>query len=360
MNDFAQEQKSLTVRQPAPAGMDAMMRAEIDMQISTAHAYPRSLTKVARNVTELVTMSKETAGSCIYSLPRGGKAIVGPSIRLAEILFSQWGNCTGGSRTVEVNRVEGYIEAEGIFHDLETNSKTVKRVRRSIKNRNGGTYTDDMIIVTANAAGSIAFRNATLAGVPRSIWGEAYAMAEHTIKGDVKTLPERRDAGMKAMAAFGLSSEDVCKILGVEGLRDIGIDELVVIGGYHNALKDGEVEAEKLLRDADERIAAEEKPAKPKSAKPKPAKKAEVEAEVVEDEEPLSEGPEEGTKSKNRQITYSVGESKEHQITYSHVTGDITDGAPIDATLEFHKDALAETLADNPDYHAQLMAEIGA
>lgn len=52
--------------------------------------------------------------------------------------------------------------------------------------------------------------------------------------------------------------------------------------------------------------------------------------------------------------------SKNHQITYSHVTGDMTDGAPMDATLEFHKDALAKMLAEDPDLHAKLMAEIGA
>lgn len=51
---------------------------------------------------------------------------------------------------------------------------------------------------------------------------------------------------------------------------------------------------------------------------------------------------------------------KDHLITYGHVSGDITDGAPMDATLEFHKEALAEMLADDPDLHAKLLAEIGA
>lgn len=257
MNDLMQidERNGAVPQLPGSGGIDAVTRAEIDIQISTAHAYPRSMTRVAQNVKNLVTMSKQTAESCIFSLPRGGKPIVGPSIRLAEILFSQWGNCTGGSRTVDVNRKEGYVEAEGVFHDLETNAKTVRRTRRSIKGRNGQVYSDDMIIVTANAAGAIAFRNAVLAGVPRPVWGEAYANCEALIRGDIKSLPEKRDGAFKAMAAFGLSQEDVCKILGVVGAKDIGVDHLVTLSGLHNALKGGEVEAEELINEAEARDA---------------------------------------------------------------------------------------------------------
>lgn len=279
MNQLMQREEMQNGRMQPPA-IDAMTRAEIDIQISTAHAYPRSLTRVARNVTDLVTMSQAAAAECIYSLPRGGKPIVGPSIRLAEILFSQWGNCTGGSRTVEVNKKEGYVEAEGVFHDLETNAKTVRRVRRRITARNGSVFNDDMIIVTANAAGSIAFRNAVLAGVPKAVWNEAYGKAEQVIRGDVKTLPERREQAFKAMAAFGLSAEDVCLILGVDGHKDIGLDELVVISGLHNSLMQEETTAEKLLAEAEENAPDTSRKRKPNAKKAK----AEDEEQVVEDE----------------------------------------------------------------------------
>ena len=33
---------------------------------------------------------------------------------------------------------------------------------------------------------------------------------------------------------------------------------------------------------------------------------------------------------------------EKHRITYGHVTDDIRDGAPVDATLKFHEDALAQ------------------
>lgn len=227
-----------------------LVTAEIDQQISTAHAYPRSITKVNRNIVSLVTLDKEFAQECTFALPRGNKPITGPSIRMAEVVFSQWGNCRGGARVVHVDRKEMFIEAEGVFHDLETNAATTKRVRRRISDKNGKLLSDDMIIVTGNAACSIAFRNAVLAGVPKMVWGPAYDNALRMIKGDVKTLPERRTNAMTTMAAFGLKPEQVFLMLGVRGMDDIGLDQIVTLGGLHNALKNEEVTVEELLAGA--------------------------------------------------------------------------------------------------------------
>lgn len=227
-----------------------LVAAEIDQQISTAHAYPRSITKVNRNIVGLVTLDQDFAKECTFALPRGGKPITGPSIRMAEVVFSQWGNCRGGARVVHVDRKEMFVEAEGIFHDLETNAATTKRVRRRISDKNGKVLSDDMIIVTGNAACSIAFRNAVLAGVPKMVWGPAYEHALKMIKGDVKTLPERRTTAMTAMAAFGLKPEQVFQLCGVKGMDDIGLDQIVIIGGLHNALKNEEITVEELLANA--------------------------------------------------------------------------------------------------------------
>src|SRR5487761_2139159 len=115
----------------------SLARAEIDQQITTAHAFPRSVTRVVKNITSLATMDDDAAAECVYALPRGGKPIKGPSIRLAEIVAGQWGNCRVGARVVHVDRIEKFVEAEGIFHDLETNTATTSRVRRRISDKNG-------------------------------------------------------------------------------------------------------------------------------------------------------------------------------------------------------------------------------
>lgn len=225
----------------------SLARAEVDQQIATARALPRQLSTVVKRIETLATMDDESAEECVYALPRGGKPIKGPSIRLAEIIGSQWGNARVGARVVHVDRVEKFVEAEGVFHDLETNMATTARVRRRISDRKGALLTDDMIIVTGNAACSIAKRNAILGGVPKAVWRKAYAAVESVIAGDVKTLVERREKAMKAFAAFGAKPEQVVASLGLAGVEDITIEHMTTLMGMHSALKNGEATVEEMF-----------------------------------------------------------------------------------------------------------------
>lgn len=224
-----------------------LTKAEIDQQIATAHAFPRSIANASKKIFELVTIDEQAAEECNYALPRGGKPITGPSIRLAEIIAGQWGNCRVGARVVHVDRAEKYVEAEGVFHDLETNAATTARVRRRIVDRNGKLYNDDMIIVTGNAACSIAKRNAILAAVPKAVWRKSYEAALATIKGDIKTLSERRDKMLKAFSAFGVKPEMIFASLEVGGLEDIDLDHITTLTGMHAALKSGEATVEEMF-----------------------------------------------------------------------------------------------------------------
>lgn len=225
----------------------SLARAEIDQQIATARALPRMISRVVQNIQTLATLDAESAEECIYALPRGGKPIKGPSVRLAEIIAGQWGNCRIGTRVVHVDRIEKIVEAEGVFHDLETNVAHTARVRRRISDRGGKLLTDDMIVVTGNAAAAIAKRNAILSGVPKGVWRGAYAAVERVIAGDVKTLVERRDTAMKAFAAFGVKPELVFLAIGVSGKDDITIEHMGTLLGMHSALKSGEATVEELF-----------------------------------------------------------------------------------------------------------------
>jgi hypothetical protein len=228
----------------------SLSRAEIDIQISTARRYPRSIDRAIKNICALATLDDLTAEECIYALPRGGKPIVGPSARFAEIVFSQWGNARVASRVVQTNRDERWIEAEGIYHDLETNVATVIRTRRRIEDKKGRLLNSDMINVTGNAAAAIAKRNAILSGVPRAVWRSGYQQVEMVLKGDAETLTVRREKTMKAFAAFGLTPEQVCGALGVAGVGDIGLDHMPILRGMYAALKSGETTVEEVLRTA--------------------------------------------------------------------------------------------------------------
>jgi hypothetical protein len=225
----------------------SLARAEVDQQIATARAMPRSISRAVQNITTLATIDEQSAEECIYALPRGGKPIKGPSIRLAEIIAGQWGNCRVGARVVHVDKFEKYVEAEGVFHDLETNTATTSRVRRRLSTKAGKLFDDDMIIVTGNAACSIAKRNAILGGVPKAVWRKALETAEHVIAGDIKTLAERRERAMKAFAAFGVKSEQIFEALHIGGVDDIGLDHIVTLTGMHSAIKNGEATVEEVF-----------------------------------------------------------------------------------------------------------------
>lgn len=225
----------------------ALARAEVDQQIATARALPRSIDRAVKNVLTLATLDEESAEECVYALPRGGKPIKGPSIRLAEIIASQYGNCRVGARVVHVDRVEKFVEAEGVFHDLESNTATTARVRRRISDKNGRLLNEDMIVVTGNAACAIAKRNAILGAVPKAVWRKAYDAVEKVIAGDVKTLAERRTTAMKAFAAFGVKPEQIFAQLGVAGIDDITLEHMTTLIGMHSALKSGEETVESMF-----------------------------------------------------------------------------------------------------------------
>lgn len=249
MNDLAKyDPETGELMSTALASMEAeslplavrLAKVELDQAISTAKAYPRSLTRVRDNVSALVMLDDETAKECVYALPRGGKPIKGPSVRFAEIVASQYGNCKVGSRVVDVNKFEKYIEAEGVFIDLESGMQRTARIRRKISDKNGRVYNDDMIVVTGNAACAIALREAILKGVPKALWRRAYEEAEGVIAGDIKTLAERREGAIRAFAAWGVTPDQIFASLEIGGLDEIGLDQIATLMAMFKAIKAGE------------------------------------------------------------------------------------------------------------------------
>lgn len=221
-----------------------LAKVELDQAISTAKAYPRSLQRVRDNVSTLVMLDEETAKECVYALPRGGKPIKGPSVRFAEIVASQYGNCKVGSRVVDVNKFEKYVEAEGVFIDLESGMQRTARIRRKISDKNGRVYNDDMIVVTGNAACAIAMREAILKGVPKALWRRAYDEAEGVIAGDIKTLAERREGAIRAFAAWGITPDQIFASLEIVGQDEIGLDQIATLTAMFKAIKAGEQQVE--------------------------------------------------------------------------------------------------------------------
>ena len=243
----------LQVEAPNPAqlvaSLDRAERANIDIQVSTAKQYPRSISRCANNAVALVTMDKDTAQSCGYALPRGGKPITGPSVHLAKIIAQQYGNLRAEAKVVEIT--DKHVVSRGTAWDLENNYAVSFEVRRSIVGKNGNRFSDDMITVTGNAANSIAYRNAIFGIVPKSITDRAYKAAQHLITGDLsdeEKLIKRRDGAIKHFTdTYGITEEEVIKLCGKHTVNQIQADEIALLLGFAQSLKDGDTTVEELM-----------------------------------------------------------------------------------------------------------------
>jgi hypothetical protein len=229
-------------RPPDTAALAILSRTEIETQAGKAEARPRDLQVFQDRVGHLVALSPTTAEECFYVLPPRGdgkEGIEGPSIRFAEIIVSQYANCRVAARCIE--EAMEYVTAQGMFHDLETNVVTTSEVRRRIVDKRGRRYSLDMINQTANAACSIAKRNAILQGIPRPLWVAYYERARTIAAGDDRSLEDKRETALAAFARLGIDEAKVIKFLGVKNREEIGPAAIVKLRGTYVAIKDGEL-----------------------------------------------------------------------------------------------------------------------
>lgn len=263
--------------------------AMVDVQVATAKKYPRSVARFRKEAEALACLDEETAGECMYALPRAGKTIEGPSARFAEILLYSWGNSRAEALVIEEGAT--HVKAQGTFYDLERNVAIRKIVARRITDKGGRRYNDDMIGTTGNAACSIALRNAVFTGVPKAIWKAIYQKARLASIGKAGTLTQSRQKMLESFAKMGVAPEKVFAVLGVEGVEDIKEDQVITMRGIWNAIKDGEATVEDTFSPRTASVANGGTPdlnsrIKEKAAQPKPAPLTEEEqraADLAED-----------------------------------------------------------------------------
>lgn len=224
-------------------------RALFDVQIATAKRYPRNIKRATENALSIVTLDEETAKSCHYSVPRGGKAITGPSVHLAKIIMQQWGNLRAEARVIAVDNKQ--VTSEAVCFDLETNIAVKVQVKRSIMT-NKGRMNDDMITVTGNAANSIALRNAIYNVIPRGIVDKVYNAAKDVITGDVsneqKMNAKRLQLVSELKDTYGLTDAEVLFPVGKSAISQLTKADLLTLYGIHTAIKDGDTNVDTAFR----------------------------------------------------------------------------------------------------------------
>jgi hypothetical protein len=218
----------------------AKSASEVFGAIMSAKRFPRDQFTAFNNILK-ECQRYSLAEVAIYSFPRGGKNVSGPSIRLAEVLARQWGNIDCGIR--EIERKDGESLMQAYSWDLETNYRVTRdfSVEHKRDTRQGSYKLQDqrdIYELTANQ-GARRLRACILGVIP----GDVVEAAEKQIRSTIAKGPgnmTREDRIRNMVANFdkhGVPKEAVEKRIGhpVASLTD---DELVELHGIYNSIKD--------------------------------------------------------------------------------------------------------------------------
>lgn len=222
--------------------LSALNRSEVDIQIATAKQYPRDLQATLNKIETYATMDKETAEDCFYVLRRKGaggqeSVIEGLSVRMAEIIAGAWGNLRVATRII--GNDGKMITAQAVCHDLETNLAVSKEVKRRITDKYGKTYSEDMQVVTGNAAASIAFRNAVLAVIPKAVTKKVINQVKQVALGQSIDLEQSRQNLLQYFNKIGVTKEQLFFYLGVKTLDQVDKQMVFELRATANAIKEG-------------------------------------------------------------------------------------------------------------------------
>lgn len=203
-----------------------------------ARRYPRNLERVRQRVGQLALFDDASAEKCVYALPRGDKPIIGPSISFAMALWNSYGNCEIAGGFKEVDYRSKRVVCTGAFKDLETNSFFSITATRRVTDKHGKLFNDDMLAVTTQACTSIAVRNALIKCVPEVLWMPVFEQCKIIMRGTQATLSETRAKMLSKFHHYGVQPEIIFRALGVKGEKEITLDQVDLLRGMFQQLKD--------------------------------------------------------------------------------------------------------------------------
>jgi hypothetical protein len=352
-----------------PTAIEAIERASVDIQIATAHRFPRTLSKVKADMLSFATIDEDTAQSCFYTLPRGGKTIQGPSVRLAEIAIASYGNLRIGARPIATVTTgdNPHVIVQAVCHDLEKNvAISIEKRRRITKKKNKDAIDEDDINLAVNSCSAIALRDATFKVVPLALIKPVYEQAKLVAIGDVKSLGAKRTKVIERLTQMGAKLENVLAKVEAKKIEDIDLSKLEILIGLGTALKDGDITLEEAFPiptinhdAADKSLFGAGEAKKPEAkAEPKAEKKAEAKPEAAASEQkpeqaaapeaPAEQAPVNQTEASFHQkleglmLDHGISESK--LILWAQLNKHITDSVK---TVSALPEAKAKLFASN-------------
>lgn len=158
---------------------------EVKGQIFMAKQFPRNIYQAELRILDNCKRPA-LAAVAMYQYPRAGTKVIGPSIRLAEVLAQNWGNLSFGIK--ELEQREGESTAMAYAWDLETNVRqekvfTVKHSRMAKGKLQKLTDPRDIYeLVASNGARRV--RACILGIIPGDIVDKAVDECEKTLQGN--------------------------------------------------------------------------------------------------------------------------------------------------------------------------------
>jgi hypothetical protein len=232
---------------------------EIQSAVVSAKKFPRNENQVFVKVATAFSRAS-MAESAVYSFPRQGAQVTGPSVDTARELARLWGNLRYGMRIVQADEERVRIRAYCL--DLETNAYVeaeddfAKKIMRKDKRTGEVRWVapderDARELV--NRRGAIIIRNCILQMLPNSLIEEALATARKAQQENAKAdIAISRESVVKEMVlAFnrlGVSVSALESRLG-RGLDFITAEELAELRQVHKSIKDGILTREEAFPD---------------------------------------------------------------------------------------------------------------
>jgi hypothetical protein len=217
--------------------------AQVKAAVTMAKMYPRDKYLATEKI--LAACKRlDLAEVGLYSYPRGGKKVEGPSIRLAEIIGNAWGNLDIG--VAELSQSPGMSEWLAFAWDLETNTRWAISFQVKHERHSGAGVKDlddprDIYEAGANM-GSRRKRACILAAVDQDVINAAVAQVRATIAASVggkgsKTLEERLGIMVRKFEAIGIKVLHLTQRLG-HSIAEVTSDEYVELCGIYKSLED--------------------------------------------------------------------------------------------------------------------------
>lgn len=215
---------------------------EVKGAIFLAKQFPRNIFQSEQRILDNCKRPA-LAASSMYSYPKGGTKVTGPSIRLAEVLAQNWGNLSFGIK--ELEQREGESVAMAYCWDLETNVRQEKvfTVKHSIHRKNGGpkllSDPRDIYEKVAND-GSRRLRACILGVIPGDIVDMAVDTCTKTLAGQNEgPLKERIGKALTHFKEkYGVTQEMIEERFGYSATSFSEFD-LVQLTNIRNSIKDG-------------------------------------------------------------------------------------------------------------------------